>query len=67
MAWQNGLQFDSGGNLITTQAPSGIVTATSGALLLDATGALCTSTGTIVTYQNGLPFDVNGYLVVLSG
>lgn len=63
---QNGLQFDSNGNLLTTQTPSGTVTVQSG-LPFDSTGSLCVSTNAIVSYQNGLGFDSSGNLVVQIG
>lgn len=61
MVWQNGLQYDSSGNLITSQAHSAPMTWQNG-LQFDANGALYTTPNLPANphWQSGKAFDDNG-------
>lgn len=62
MSWQNGLQFDSNGNLLMTATPTTPITYING-IPVDATGKVVTGVA-ISRWQNGLPFDNTGALVI---
>ena len=64
--WANGVQLNPSGAVCVINATAGIpaINTTINGMKFDGNGSICISTGSMVTYNNGLPLDVNGSLSV---
>ena len=65
--WLSGLNITPTSQVLYVDATAGLPAGTTfvNGLPIGPTGALCISTGSVVTWQNGLPFVANGALSAL--